>query len=290
MHCLPLLIEHWLSYRLHSGEITGRTRTLLAARFRDLYRVVGDTPVSQIDRSLIRRWWRQMGNYSPATRRAYLSTTSLFFRWCVEEGILEADPTEHLPRVKEPRRVPRARPADDVRRILVACATDRETLIVLLMVQLGLRACEVARLELADYDQTANTLLIRGKGSHERMLPVPAAAALAIVAYCTRTGWAAGPLIRSDVSTRSGVTGDRVAQVVGEIMRRAGVKKMPHDGISGHALRHTAASDVLDRCHDVRTVQVMLGHANLNTTQVYLRRASLDQLREAMEGRDYAAA
>jgi integrase len=56
------------------------------------------------------------------------------------------------------------------------------------------------------------------------------------------------------------------------------------------SLRHTAASDVLDRCHDVRTVQVMLGHASLATTQIYLRRASLDQLREAMNGRDYEGA
>lgn len=59
------------------------------------------------------------------------------------------------------------------------------------------------------------------------------------------------------------------------------------DGISRHPLRHTCASDVLDRCGNSRTVQEMLGHVNLASTQIYLRRANLDQLRDAMDGRAY---
>ena len=57
--------------------------------------------------------------------------------------------------------------------------------------------------------------------------------------------------------------------------------------VTPHTLRHTAASDVLDKCGNVRTVQTMLGHQSLATTQIYLRRADLGQLREAMAGRDY---
>jgi site-specific recombinase XerC len=72
-------------------------------------------------------------------------------------------------------------------------------------------------------------------------------------------------------------------------MYSASIKTMARDGVGPHALRHTAASDVLDRCNNVRTVQEMLGHSSLATTQIYLRRASLGQLREAMEGRDYLA-
>ena len=70
-------------------------------------------------------------------------------------------------------------------------------------------------------------------------------------------------------------------------MRRAGVKRGNYDGVSGHALRHTAASDVLDRCGDLRQVQQMLGHSSLATTAIYLRRADAGQIRAAMEGRDY---
>ena len=73
-------------------------------------------------------------------------------------------------------------------------------------------------------------------------------------------------------------------------MSTAGIKRGAGDGVSAHALRHTAASDVLDRCHDVRTVQAMLGHVSIATTQIYLRRADLSRMREAMAGRDYRPA
>lgn len=75
-----------------------------------------------------------------------------------------------------------------------------------------------------------------------------------------------------------------------KLMVDAGIKGAGRDGISAHALRHTAASDALDRCHDVRTIQAMLGHSSLATTQIYLRRANLDQMREAMGGRYYLTA
>ena len=73
-------------------------------------------------------------------------------------------------------------------------------------------------------------------------------------------------------------------------MSDAGIKHRRRDGVSAHALRHTAASDVLDECGDLRVVQAMIGHIHLATTAVYLRRADLAQMREAMAGRDYRPA
>jgi site-specific recombinase XerD len=69
----------------------------------------------------------------------------------------------------------------------------------------------------------------------------------------------------------------------------AGLKRRPRDGVSAHSLRHTCASDVLDACHDLRVVQQMLGHQHLATTAIYLRRADLSQMRDAMAGRRYRA-
>jgi integrase/recombinase XerD len=131
------------------------------------------------------------------------------------------------------------------------------------------------------------TLLVKGKGAHERVLPVPAPAAAAIGDYRDSVGWRAGPLVCDLHSGRRSISAPAVARIIGDLMRRTGVKVAAGDGVTAHALRHTAASDVLDRCGNVRTVQRMLGHASLATTQIYLRRASLGQLREAMDGRDY---
>lgn len=89
-----------------------------------------------------------------------------------------------------------------------------------------------------------------------------------------------------------GRTGDtlhpeHVGRVMTETMWRSGVKNARYDGRSGHALRHTAASDVLDRCGDLRVVQELLGHEDLSTTAIYLRRVSAERMREAVEGRSY---
>lgn len=235
----------------------------------------------------MRRWSRQIGHLSAASRRAYLSTIGGFCRWAVAEGMLEVDPTEALPRIKEPRRVPRARSQSDVARILAAAPDARSRLMVMLMVSMGLRCIEVARLEVDDYDRQAQTMLIRGKRDSERMLPVPEQVIEAVELYRESIGWRAGPLICSETSSRRGVTTHYVSQMVAALMYRSGVKKMPGDGVGAHALRHTAGSDVLDACNNVRTVQEMLGHRSLATTQIYLRRASLGQLRTAMSGRSY---
>lgn len=112
-----------------------------------------------------------------------------------------------------------------------------------------------------------------------------------LAAYLVVRGRRAGPLFLpgphcSRWSADGHLSPDRIGKIVARALVDAGVHT-PGDGRSAHALRHTAASDVLDRCDNVRTVQTMLGHKSLQTTQRYLRRASLGQLRNAMEGRHY---
>lgn len=279
--------DRWLSERYRSREIGQKSFADLRARFRDLEAIHGDRPLSELDRKTVQRWSRQIGHLSPATRRAYLSTIGGFCRWAVAEGMLEVDPTEALPRIKEPRRVPRARSQSDVARILAAAPDARGRLIIMLMVSMGLRCIEVARLEVDDYDRQAQTMLIRGKRDNERMLPVPEQVIEAVELYRDPLGWRAGPLVCAEMSSHRAITTHYVSHVVTALMYRSGVKKMAGDGIGAHALRHTAGSDVLDACNNVRTVQEMLGHRSLATTQIYLRRASLSQLRTAMSGRTY---
>jgi site-specific recombinase XerD len=281
--------QRWLRERFVSGEISGRTRSLLECRFPAFLDLHGDLPVGELDRAALRAWSRKIGHLAPASRRAYLSTVGCFCRWAVEEGLLDEDPTRHVPRIREPRRVPRSRPADDIAAIYAVCRRPRDRAIVALMVQMGLRSIEVARLETGDFDTRARTVLVKGKGDHERVLPVPARAVEELRIYRDTLGDRSGPLICDVRSGRRPLTSAAVAQIVSRLMRRAGVKHFGGDGVTPHTLRHTAASDVLDYCNNVRTVQRMLGHASLATTEIYLRRASLEQLREAMEGRDYQA-
>jgi len=207
----------------------------------------------------------------------------------VRTGRIKKDPMIELKKVREPRRVPVTLPPEAVARVLACCPDKRAIAIVHLMVFCGLRCVEVAGLDLADYDRRAGMLLVTGKGGHQRFLPVPSAAQQSIDTYLSETGWATGPLIRSETRRGRGLTPSTVSILVGKWFREAGVKSRPHDGRAAHSLRRTAASDVLDRVGDIRVVQALLGHRHLETTAVYLRPIALDAMREAMEGREYGS-
>jgi len=284
MNTADLVVEY-LDGRLARGEITPRTFRLLESRLKTLTGVVEE--VGDLDRAGLLRWMGTL-HMGPSSRRAYLSTVKVFLRWCVTEGHLETDPAAGLPRVREPRRVPRALPARSVRALFAICPDRRARAIVALMVGCGLRCCEVANLDLGDWDRDDASIVVRGKAGHERRLPVPGEVETALVEYLVDRGAAAGPLVASVRPTGYGVSAAYLSTLLGAWMTEAGIKHQPYDGRSAHALRHTCASDVFEGSMDLRAVQEMLGHQSLNTTAIYLRHADLRRLRVAMEGRHYA--
>ena len=286
---LDAMTRSYLEGRVARGEITPRSRDLLAARLVSLERSFGDRPAAELDRAGLLAWLGSL-SLAPASRRAYLSTVKVFCRWAVAEGVLSTDPSVHLARVREPRRIPRALSLTDVRRLFSVVPDARGRVVAALMVWCGLRCCEVAGIELADWDQGTGRVEIRGKGGHERMLPIPDEVRPILLEYLEGRGAHAGPLVCSYVRPGEGVSPAHLSRMLSRWLKEAGVKRQPYDGRSAHALRHTCASDVFESSHDVRVVQEMLGHANLATTAIYLRRADLGRLRAAMAGRDYRAA
>jgi integrase/recombinase XerC len=229
-------------------------------------------PVGELLPGHLFDWQALIGAQRPASRRAQLSTARRFCAWAVAEGLLEHDPTVRLQRVREPHRPPRALSAAQVSRLMLVLPTVRADTIVLLMVRLGLRCVEVARLQLSDWDRDREELHVVGKADNERDLPVPPDVDIVLRRHTRHR--IAGPLFDGSAHL--------ISREVAEWMERAGIKTGPYDGISAHALRHTAASNMLDRCGNVRTVQAFLGHTSLATTQRYLRKPSLDAIRAAL--------
>ena len=279
--------------RRQRGELNDKSARGLASRLKMLTNVAGDDlPIGDFDRRAVLNFQRATGDQASGSRRAYLSTVRVFSQWAIAEGLLNVDPTIGIAPVKEPRRVPRALAEADVTRLLRAASEDpRDLALVWLMVGCGVRCIEVSRLELADYDDRARTVLVQGKAGHERLLPVPAAATSALNAYLATVPRLPGPLLRpshlAGANREAHLSSQYVSKVVNDLMIKAGIKHPGRRGVSAHALRHTCASDVLDRCGNVRTVQAILGHASLATTEIYLRRADLGQMRDALEGRSY---
>lgn len=287
MGTLARYITQYVTEQTALGRFTGTGPRATRQQLAPLNRWHGDRALDRLTRSSILRWLESMAHLAPNTRRSYLVAASGFTRWMVERKLLAVDPCAGVPRPKIPRSTPRALPSDAIAACFAACRSDRERAIVWLGVGLGLRRAEIAGVRWSDYDPFAGTLRVVGKGGHVRVVPVTAEVRRALEAI-------PGPRSHPIIARESGTDGmplstRQVSYIVGGILERAGVKRAPWDGVAVHSLRHTAATDVLDASGDLRAVQTMLGHANLSTTSVYVGLAQMPKLREAMEGRRYAA-
>jgi integrase/recombinase XerC len=249
----------------------------------DLAGSAGQVPVSEIDLEVLREWlWRatQRGDArSTIARRT--STARGFFAWCVEAGHLEEDPSLRLVAPKRGRTLPKVATAETLASILegmekAAVEGDptalRDHALVELLYGAGLRVSELCGLDVEDLDIGRRTARVLGKGSKERVVPYGGAAARAVDAYLVRGRPALSA--RADESSsptalflgsRGGRLGSRAAYDV--VSRALGAQIGATVG--PHALRHSAATHLLDGGADLRAVQEILGHASLGTTQIY---------------------
>jgi integrase/recombinase XerD len=208
-----------------------------------------------------------------------------FYRHLRREGLIEHDPTAELRGPPKPQRLPRVLSREQVARLLeqprgAGPLVLRDRALLELMYACGLRASEAIGLELADIDLEEGLLRARGKGSKERIVPIGRQALAALGAYF-RGGRAdlLGSAIQRHVflNHRGGpLTRQGLYKIVQGHARRAGLE----DRMSPHTLRHSFATHLLAGGCDLRSLQEMLGHADLATTQVYTH-LSADRLKDA---------
>lgn len=277
-------VARYVVERTAGRELNGRTPYNVRATLSLFVRHLDDPAVGDVSAVDVESWKASMPGCQASTVASRLGTLRSFARWVRASGLGD----DFCAGVKSPRRprgVVRSLLADDVAQLLAVAPDARARLIVLLMVQEGLRRAEVASLEVADLDLMAHAMVVTGKGGHQRILWLTEQVAGAVREYLAVDGVRAGPLIRSRVNPHLGVSPDRIGTLLREWLNAAGVKSRPRDGVSAHALRHTMATDMVEAGVPLPTVQAALGHASLATTGIYTRaRASA---LKAMEGRWY---
>lgn len=198
-----------------------------------------------------------------------------FFQWAHQRGIIALDPATRLQAPRSDSRLPAVLRADEVRQLLdqAACeATDgdliaiRDLAIFELIYAAGLRISEVCALPLGAIDPERGVVSVVGKGNKQRMVPVGRPALHAVARWLARRGeLAAASRTEMFVGARGGRLDPRTVRgALHRLATRAGVRD-----IAPHSLRHSAATHVLDGGADLRSVQEMLGHASLATTQRY---------------------
>jgi integrase/recombinase XerD len=219
-----------------------------------------------------------------ATLHRKVACLRSFYRHLRRQGQLEDDPTVHLKAPRESRKLPQVLTRDEVAQLLdQPKGTDptalRDRALLELMYACGLRASEAVGLETGDVNLRSGVLRARGKGSKERLVPIGTTAAKALTAYLQRG--------------RPRMVGDRMEATLfvnhrGQGLTRQGLYKIVQRhakaaGLAGkmspHTLRHTFATHLLAGGCDLRSLQEMLGHADIATTQLYTH-LSADRLRD----------
>jgi site-specific recombinase XerD len=239
-------------------------------------------PASDLERAHVRRHLAELqsGTSARATVLRKASALRSFVKFLRSEGELKRDPFLGVPLPKRTRSLPKFLTEAEMGEVLAApsgadAATERDRALIELLYSSGLRRAEISTLNVGDVDFLSGTVRVFGKGSKERIVPVGSEALQRLRAYLrSRGGPADGePLFSNLRGARLSAEG--VVFVVRRWVKRSSLLKK----VTPHVFRHSFATHLLNRGCNIREVQEMLGHANLNTTQIYTH-VSLQKLQE----------
>lgn len=248
---------------------------------------MGNRQPSQIGRADIERWMGTFTRLAPGTARNRFVIVRGWFEWLVDDDKIRRSPMRRLHPPKVPKSRHRALSPGEVAAVLAACPDALALAYSLLGFQCGLRAAETAGIELGDLIWPRQSVVVTGKGSHVRTVYIPDEAWFAVQHYLRISPTNGGPLFRLRRFPTQPISAQWLGEDFVKIAYDAGVKHTPRDGVSYHACRHTAATDIFLACRDPLVVQRILGHQSLDNTERYIGNLDDSMQREAMEGRTY---
>lgn len=206
-----------------------------------------DVTTEQIVQVFARQQWK------PETRKAYRNTISSFFRWLHKSGRRSDDPSLDVPRVKKPHAHPRPCP-DRYIAAAMEMATTSERLMIRLGAECGLRRGEIALVHSDDVvaDNAGRSLIVRGKGDKQRIVPLP------------------DDLAGIIMDARGYLFPGRFGGHVEESYIGDHISRLLPDGYAAHTLRHRFATTAYAATHDLFVVAELLGHESVETTEHYV--------------------
>jgi len=221
----------------------------------------------------VRRFLAEQSTKAYATRTIArrLSCVRSFFRFLCRDGVLKQNPAAVVPSPRLERRLPTFLDETQILRLLEVPDVSRwqgarDQAILETLYSTGMRVSELTGLNLEDVEEISGTVIVRGKGKKERLCPIGKTALAAVQRYLARRPKRLKVPYAMFVSQK--LTRLTVRQVDRLLQRYAKQAQLPVV-ISPHSLRHTFATHLLDRGADLRSVQELLGHQSLSTTQLY---------------------
>ena len=290
MQITQTLIEAYLEKLIVSDGLSHNTVVAYRRDLLDFKKFTEETSKQPVSREAIKNYLAHLeaNNRGARTQARRLSALKQFFRFATEQGHMAEDPTVGVEMPKLPKVLPKALSLAEMQKLLDYKAESkskedlRRRAIVELLYATGMRVTELASLKLSDFVLDEDpTLRITGKGDKERLMPLSERTLETMEAYVEKSGARAPenkenwlfPSLQGKPLTRQ-----RVFQIVRETGKAVGIDLSPHH------LRHTFATHLLENDADLRSVQMMLGHADLTTTQIYTKVVK-DRLRDVLENK-----
>ncbi len=236
----------------------------------EFFKFVGETPVEQIDYMFLRRYLAQMRttNPKPRTIARRISTLRSFFKFLQRENLVKNNPATLLMSTKLDKTLPKFLTEEQVNVFIEApdlmkLAGKRDKAIMETLYSTGIRVSELVGLNTDSVDVISNVVKVFGKGKKERIVPIGDKAINAIKEYLDSRKSSSKALF---LNKRGGRLTDRSIR---NILDKYIIKASIEQNVSPHVLRHSFATHLLNRGADLRSVQELLGHVNLSTTQIY---------------------
>ncbi|MEN3110133.1 site-specific tyrosine recombinase XerD [Uliginosibacterium paludis] len=259
----------------------GLSRNTLEAYRRDLVLLsrwlenTDNTPIQDVSADTLARYFSELSAHSkPSSQRRVLSTLRRFFRHLLQQGKIQRDPSLELGTPIPVERFPRTLTEAQVESLLAAPEIDsvfglRDRAMLETLYASGLRVSELVNLKLGELDRTQGLVRITGKGSKERLVPLGEWALEWIERYLLECR----PRLQINPDEHVFLTrfgGPMTRQMFWLVIKQhAAVAGIPREMISPHTIRHAFATHLLNHGADLRVVQLLLGHADISTTQIY---------------------
>ena len=264
----------------------GLAQNTIAAYRADLQQLeahVGGNLLKADEQALFDFLAAKRGRTSSAARR--VSSVKRFYQYCVRERLVDADPTLRLDPPKRTPRFPKTLSEDDVEALLAAPDAGsalglRDRAMLETLYATGLRVSELVSLKTVQTDLRGGVVRVMGKGSKERLVPLGEESMHWISRYLnearSRLKGKRDPEALFITARGAGMT----RQAFWHLIRRYGARAIPGKKLSPHVLRHAFATHLINHGADLRVVQLLLGHADISTTQIYthVARERLKQL------------
>lgn len=274
------LIDSFLSYLKGVKNESGNTIKSYAEDLNQFLEYLKQSKISEpafksVDYSILRGFLAHLNErqLSKRTVARKVSAIRTFFKYLVIEGVIEENVALSLKGMRLPKKLPVFLYPAEIEALLSAPANDvlgiRDKAVIELLYATGMRVGELVLLKLKDLNMGTNFIIVFGKGSRERVVFFGSKAAMSLEEYLKKSR----PFLAKDTAcdfvflnkNGTGITDRSIRRIIEKYVKIASLNQK----ISPHALRHSFATHMLNNGADLKTVQELLGHASLSTTQVY---------------------